>query len=74
MAITIEEAKYDIPDFDRFREEFCRVCTANDWYCPSDCDVLEKARKLDYDRILKAYTRNGGDLNKVCRYIKRTKI
>lgn len=41
----------------------------NDWYCPSDCDLLEEASKLDYDIILKAYARNDGDLNKVCRYL-----
>ena len=70
MAMAIEEAREDIPDFDRFREEVCHQCTANDWYCSSDCDLLEEASKLEYDIILKAYARNDGDLYKVCRYLK----
>jgi len=71
--ITLEEAKQDIPNIDTFCDAVCRACTSNDWYCTDYCDVLEKARTLDYKRILKAYARNYGDLDKVCRYIRRTK-
>lgn len=72
--MTIEEAREEIPDIDTFCRHCCNRCTTNDWYCPSDCNMLEKARKLDFDRILKCYARNDGDLNKVFRYIKRTPI
>jgi hypothetical protein len=72
--MTYEEAKEQIPDFESFRVECCNSCTSNDWYCPSDCEMLEKARKLDFDRILKCYAKHDGDLSKVAGYIKRTKI
>lgn len=70
MAMTIEEARQDIPEFDTFRNICCNNCTANDWYCPSDCEMLTKGREIGYERILKAYARNDGDISKVCRYIK----
>lgn len=72
--MTIEEAKEYIPDFDAFRKEACNHCTANDWYCPSDCTTLEKARKLDYNRILKCYARNGGEMDKVFAFIRSARI
>lgn len=72
--MTIEEAKGEIPDIVRFANRACQECTANDWYCSSVCDTLRKARKLDYNRILKCYARNGGEMWKVIRYIKRAKI
>lgn len=72
--MTIEEAKEYIPDFDVFRRAVCDSCTANDWYCPSDCEALVKAKKLDYDRILKCYARNDGELWKVIRYIRQARI
>ena len=69
-----EQTKEQIPDFDSFKQECCINCTGNDWFCPSDCEMLEKARELDYDRILKCYTKHDGDLRKVARYIKAAKI
>ena len=69
-----EQAKEQIPDIESFKSECCQNCTSNDWYCPSDCEMLEKARKLDYDRILKCYEKHDGDLRKVARYIEATKI
>ena len=73
--MTIEEAKKDIPDFEAFRKEACTVCTANDWYCPFNvCDTLLKAGELDYERILKCYARNDGEMYKVFRWLKKAKI
>lgn len=72
--MTYEQAKEQIPDFEGFKSECCQNCTSNDWYCPSDCEMLEKVRKLDYDRILKCYAKHDGDLRKVERYIMGTKI
>ena len=72
--MTERQAREDIPDIDTFCKECCGNCTSNDWYCPSACKVLKKARKLDFDRIVKCYAEHDGDLNKVCRYIRNTKI
>lgn len=72
--MTIEETKAYIPDFDAFRKEVCNICTANDWYCPSECGTLKKARQLDFNRILKCYARNGGDMQKVINYIRTARI
>ena len=40
--MTIEEAKEYIPDFDTFCRQAC-LCCNNEWFCPTYCDVLEKA-------------------------------
>lgn len=71
--MTIEEAKKDIPDFDSFRYQGC-LCCNNEWYCPSYCDVLEKAERMDFNRILKCYARNDGEMYKVLRWLKKTRI
>lgn len=71
--MTIEEAKKDIPDFDSFRYQACFCCN-NEWYCPSYCDALEKAERMDFNRILKCYAQNGGEMYKVLRWLKRVKI
>lgn len=72
--MTIKEAKEYIPDFEAFRNEFCSVCVANDWYCPNVCDTLLKAGELDYNRILKCYARHDGEMYKVFRWIKQARI
>ena len=59
--------------FEEFAEEVCNNCTANDYYCPSYCDLLEKASKISFERIRKKYIEHEGDIGKVCRYIKNTK-
>lgn len=72
--MTVEQAREEIPDIDTFCRLCCNRCTANDWYCPTECEVLQKARKLDFERIIKCYTKYDGDLQKVDRYIRATKI
>ncbi len=72
--MTFEQAKEDLGDIDSFCHQVCVCCTANDAFCPSECDDLQKARQLDFDRLVKCYARNGGDLVAVIRYIKSTKI
>ena len=59
-------------NFEEFAHESCLYCS-NDWYCPSYCDVLEKAQKMDFELIRKKYIEYDGDLEKVWRYIKNTK-
>ena len=64
-----EEAKEYIPNFDSFRKEACDCCS-NDWYCPSDCETLKKAKIMDFESIQKAYARHDGEMDKVFAYIK----
>lgn len=71
--MTLEEAKQEIPNFKAFKNWCCTRCTANDWYCPSNCDLLDKAEKMNFEDIQKSYARNAGDDVKVCRYIKQKK-
>lgn len=68
--MTLEEAKEELPNIDYFCISVCDICTANDWYCPSYCGVLEKARRMSFERIQKAYARHDGDLCGVIKYIK----
>lgn len=72
--MTIEEAKEYISDIDGFCKDVCNCCRANDWYCPKECDTLKKARHLDFNRILKCYARNGGDMLKIINYIRTARI
>lgn len=72
--MTEKEAREELIDIDGFCKWCCDRCTGNDWYCPSECEVLEKARRLDFERIVKYYANHNGDIVKVCRYIKNTKI
>jgi hypothetical protein len=72
--MTDKEALEELVDIDNFCKHACDMCTANDWYCPSECEMLEKARKLDFDRIVKCYAKHDGDMCKVFMYIKSTKI
>ena len=72
--MKIEEAKEEIPTIECFLDVSCNQCTANDWYCPSYCDDLEKARKMPFEKIQQAYARNDGDMRKVFRYIKQYRL
>lgn len=71
--MTLEEAKQELCDIDTFCKTACDNCTANDYYCPSECEMLKKARKLDFDRIIKCYAKHDGDLYKVFAYLKTAK-
>lgn len=72
--MTVEEAREEIPDINTFCQLCCDCCKGNDWYCPDECETLQKATKLDFERILKVYAIKDGDLTKVNRYIQTTKI
>ena len=71
--MTIEEAKEYIPDFDSFCKEACDNC-GTEWHCPDYCDLLEKAERMDFNRILKCYARNDGEMYKVLRWLKQARI
>ena len=72
--MSIEEAKKDIPTIESFLRQSCNTCTANDWYCPSYCDDLEKAKKMPFEKIQQIYAKWDGDMVKVFRYIKRYRL
>lgn len=71
--MTLKDAIEEIPTFKAFASEMCNCCTANDWYCPSYCEELEKASKIPFEIIQSKYAEYDGNLIKVNRYIKRTK-
>ena len=72
--MKIEEAKKEIPTIEFFLDVSCNQCTSNDWYCPSYCDDLEKAKRMPFEKIQQAYARHDGDMVKVYRYIKQYKL
>lgn len=71
--MTIEEAKEYMPDFDSFCKEACATCE-HEYYCPQCCEDLRKAERMDFNRILKCYARNGGEMYKVLRWLKQARI
>ncbi|PXV85110.1 hypothetical protein C8E03_11934 [Lachnotalea glycerini] len=73
--MTLEQAKGQdegIPNFKVFASKCCDSCTSED-YCPSYCDMLSKAEKMHYEKIVQSYAKHDGDLVKVSNYIKRYK-
>ena len=59
---------------DNFCSYVCNCACSNDWYCPKECDLLEKARKMQFEKINKKWIEHDGDIRKVERYIKQYKI
>lgn len=70
--MTREQAKEEIPNFDSFVHITCVNC-ANDWFCPTLCEALEKAKRLPLEKIQKAYARHDGDMLEVFRYIQKAR-
>ena len=52
-------------NIDDFCSYICGTCTANDWYCPNECDFLEKARNYPIERINRAFDDCGEDFRKL---------
>lgn len=71
--MTIEEAMQECQNIDVFCHMMCIHCTTNNWFCPTYCNLLIKARRMPFDKILKSYARNDGDPANLSRYIKRYK-
>lgn len=70
--MTLEEAKKEIPDFESFAKASCTNCVANDWYCPSYCNDLEKAQRI-FDRVQMMYAKYDGDMYRIGKWLKQTK-
>lgn len=60
-------------NFESFAKEACECCK-EEWYCPSHCVFLEKAKKIPFELIMRSYIRNEGDFTKVARFIRRKKL
>lgn len=71
--MNIEEVKNEISTFQEFVHAMCCRC-GEDWFCPTICTWLEKASRMDFEKIQKCYTRNDGDIQKIYRYVMRAKI
>ena len=70
--MTIEQAKDEIGEnFETFAKHICCNCTANDWYCPSYCDLLKRLSNMNFDYILEKYAHYDGDIIKFSKYFKR---
>ena len=62
----------EFSNIDGFCNHCCACCTAMpDGYCPSDCDILEKARKMPFEKIVAKWIEHDGDIRKVARYIRQ---
>lgn len=58
-------------------DQFCSLCCEhcnNDWYCPVECELLEKARKMPLEKINAKWIEHEGDIRKIVRYIKQYKF
>ncbi len=59
---------------DRFCDFVCySACSCED-FCPTECELLEKARKMPLEKINDKWIEHDGDIRKVARYIKNYKI
>lgn len=72
--MTEQEAKEEIPTIQSFLILSCNNCIPNDWYCPSYCANLEKAKEMPFEKIQRIYAKWDGDLVKVHRYIKQYRL
>lgn len=58
---------------DDFCSYVCNCACSNDWYCPKECELLQKTRKIPFDKINDKWIEHDGDIKKVARYIKNYK-
>ena len=60
-------------NINKFCSFLCNHCDT-DGYCPTDCDLLEKARKMPFDKINDKWVEYNGDIQKIARYIKQYRL
>lgn len=69
----MSEDKFE--NIDQFCSYCCEECTAMpDGYCPCECDFLEKARKIPFEKINTKWVEYKGDIRKVANYIKQYRL
>lgn len=57
----------------QFCSFICNHCDA-DGYCLTDCEYLEKARKIPFEKINNMWVEYNGDIQKIAGYIKRYRL
>ena len=72
--MTYEEAIEEIENIENLCKQLCNSCTSNDWYCPDECKIIERAKQIPFEKIVKSYARNEGQLWKVARFIRRCNL
>ena len=71
--MTVEEAKEEYGyDADQMCRNLCALCTANDWYCRTDCESLAWGRR-NYNKAIRRLAELDGDAIEMLRRIKRYK-
>lgn len=63
------EKTIEITNFDSLKEIICDYCNDN-WYCHGNCEILEKASKIDIDKINQNFLENNCNIHKTVEYIK----
>ncbi len=67
----MKEDKFE--NIEQFCAFVCNHCDADN-YCPTECDLLEKARKMPFEKINNKWLEYNGDIHKIARYIKQYKL
>lgn len=57
---------------DEFAEFICDYCS-NDGYCPSECNLLLKMRRIPTEKLNERYEHYQGYIPDFARWLKRTK-
>ena len=65
------EEKFE--NINQFCSFLCNNCET-DGYCPSNCDFLEKVRKISFEKINNKWIEYNGDIKKLVRYIKQYRL
>ena len=59
--MTKAEAKNEFgEDADTMCKNLCNLCTANDWYCPDDCNAIAWVRG-HFDKAIEMLAKTDGD-------------
>lgn len=70
-AVNMEE-KFET--IDNFCAYVCSGACKEEWFCPTECELLQKARKMPLKKINTKWIEHDGDIRKVARYIKNYRI
>lgn len=70
-GMTIDEVKEEYGyNADELCSNLCYYCNANDWFCPSDCELLAWIRR-NYDKAIERLAKLDGDYVEMYRRFKR---
>ncbi len=71
----MKETKVYVDEFENI-DQFCSYCcnccaSMPDGYCPCECELLDKARKMPLEKINTKWIEYDGDIPKIARYIRQ---